>query len=253
MKKSLFHLFSSMMLCITYFQPLHAEDERAPQTKPQTPQEQARVRIERTLSPKEHKEEQQARKKVADANKAVAKKASMNSSSTLLQKSAGLLYNPSYYKRPLYQIKDIGWNGKTLSLHDESIWEISDSSAATARSWAPGTCVIIIPNSAWFSSKTYRLENASNGSSVAANLSQGPLVKHAIFISYIDYVTHTIALTDNSTWFVSPDYLSLQIFNTWKIGQAILIGERRGWFGWMNGHILINVNENSYVPVNSYK
>lgn len=207
-----------------------------------------RVSIEKKISKEESRKVQQERKKIAESHQSLAKRLTKEESSSPTPKSPDCLYAPAYSK-PLYIVKGIGASGKTLTFENETIWELSNSSAATARTWNPGAYVIIIPNTSWFSSYTYRLENVLDGSSVSANLSEGPFVKYATFISFVDPMTHSVALTDNTVWTISNDSRSSRILRSWQQGQAVLIGESRGWFGWPNGNILININENDYIAV----
>lgn len=256
MKKSYtaFLLLSSLSLMC--FQPLQGALTETQEEKPRQEEQtvkshataQERIVIEKRLSKKEIREEQAARKKAAEETKAQAKRLMKKASSKMKTKAPCGFYN-SYNGKPLYRIKSIGANGRTLTFDDETIWEISSSSTSVARSWAPGTYVVIIPNTRWFHTHTYRLENVVDHSAISADLSEGPFMKYAIFISFIDRMTNTIGLTDNSIWNTATDAHTLRLFSSWINGQAVLIGENRGWFGWPNGNILININENAYIPV----
>lgn len=260
MKKSSAALLILSSFSLICFQPLQGVPTGAEEARPikkeqaATPEKQAqeRIAIEKKLSKKEIQEEQAARKKIADDTKAQAKHIARKASSKMKAK-APCGFCTSYNTKPLYCVKSIGANGRTLTFDDETIWEISSSSTSTARSWAPGTYVVIIPNTRWFHSHTYRLENVADHSSVSADLSEGPFMKYAIFISFIDRMTNTIGLTDNSMWNAATDSHTLQLLRSWTNGQAVLMGENRGWFGWPNGNILININENTYIPVHSMR
>ena len=241
MKKTCSAIFFLSALSLFAFHPLQGT---TPQTTTKN-EPKERVVIEKKLTKKEIKSQQQERKKTAEKNKAFATKMSKGGSSNLLQKSWGA--QQTYNTRPLYRVKSIGATGKTLTFDNETIWEVSNSSYNTIRSWTPGAYVVIIPNTSWFSSHTYRIENTYDHSSITANLSEGPFMKYAIFISFIDRMTNTVGLTDNSIWAISSNSRDSKLFNSWQNGQAILIGENRGWFGWPNGNILININENEYI------
>jgi len=155
--------------------------------------------------------------------------------------------SPEYYHsreehyRPVYYISSIGSGGNTLSTHDETVWLISPKTARRASRWVQETPIVITPNHSWFSSYDYCLINQINGQSVEADLSQSPLVKYSLFTTYIDPYHGYIQLEDNSQWQVD---VSSKLY-TWKVGQAILIGENSSWFG--RESILINVNENNYM------
>jgi len=248
MKKTCQTLLILSALSLLCFQPIQGTEPLEKQSSTTELVSKDRIIIEKKLSKKEMLSEQKERRKIAEDNKAKAKKICRKASPQLASKSPCGMYS-SYNINPLYIIKSIGATGRTLTFDNETIWEISDSSSYTARNWAPGSYVVIIPNTSWFSSYTYRLENVLDHSSVSANLSEGPFMKYAIFIAFIDRMTNTVGLSDNSIWTVATDSQTLRLFHSWQNGQAILVGENRGWFGWPNGNILVNINENAYIPV----
>ena len=151
-----------------------------------------------------------------------------------LQGSSGQEY------RPVYFITSVGSGGNTLYTHDETVWLISSRDARKASRWSAQSPITITPNYSYFSSYDYRLINQTTRESVKANLSQGPLMKYALFIRRIDSYGY-IELEDNSQWKVNRS----SRFYTWKIGQAVLLGENSSWFG--REHILVNINENNYM------
>lgn len=110
----------------------------------------------------------------------------------------------------VYLIKNIGAKGKTLTTTDETIWEISGSDASKLANWTPNSPIVITPNYSWFSSYDYILQNKWSNESVRANLSQGPFVKHAVFIQQIDTQFGAIRLSNGTTWkaSVSKDFRS---------------------------------------------
>lgn len=209
-----------------------------------------RIPLGKAPSGKQLKNIQKARKALAKQHKHQAHR--LHLSSKAYEKCCGLFNSSSI--QPIYRIKGIGATGRTLTFDNETIWEISDSNSKTAKNWAIGSYVVIVPNKSWFSSYTYSLENLSDGrSSVTANLSEGPFKKYATFITGIDRLSNMISLTDGSLWTINSDSSSLTSFRDWKIGQAVLLGESRGWFGWPNGNIVININENNYIPARTYR
>lgn len=240
----------SLLLSLTsiLFFPLSAEAQPAESTH-STTEEIGRIPLGKAPSKKEAHKIAKSRKKIAHSHK----KEKKHSSSSKKEKTKGCgLWNSSYIQ-PVYRIKGIGASGRTLTFDNETIWEISDSSSSTVRTWSIGSYVVITPNSSWFSSYTYRLENLSdNRSTATANLSEGPFKKYATFINAIDRINNIVSLTDGSLWSIATDSSSLSLFRTWRVGQAVLLGEGRGWFGWPNGNIILNINENQYVPAQSY-
>ena len=246
---------TSALLCFLFcFHLLNGEEKKEEQqTAPLPPKkeeiQQERVCIEKKLTKKEIRAEKLARKKQADSDKALAKK-NQKSSHNFIAKYP--TYASSIYS-PIYRVKGIGASGRTLSFDDETIWEIASSSASTLQYWGPGSGVIIIPNTHWFTSYAYELENVSDHSTVSANLSEGPFMKYAIFITSIDRMNNTILLSDNTAWYCTPSWETNQRLSNWQPGQAVLIGENRGWFGITSGNILININENAYISASSFR
>jgi hypothetical protein len=147
-------------------------------------------------------------------------------------------YRPVY--QPTYYIKSIGADGGTVSMSDETVWAIADSSAYTASRWIENSPIIITP-SKWYSKYDYYITNKLTNESVTAKLSQGPFVKYSIFIQQIDWCNGYVYLTNGTRWNATPDHN----FQYWQVGQAILIGENNKWFD--KDYILININENNYV------
>jgi len=158
---------------------------------------------------------------------------------------------PSYNQRPsqsfAYLIKEIGVNGKTITLHDESIWEVSHNSAYTSKYWMPNSHVVIKPNKSWFSSYDYILYNIDHQDSITVNLSQGPFQKHGVFIQYIEPCSRYIHLSNGTGWNVS----NYKEFRDWREGQFVFIGENDSWWG--PKYILLNINENTYLPASKQR
>lgn len=153
--------------------------------------------------------------------------------------------------RPVYYLKDVGAKGKTLTTADETIWEISSRTAATAGRWQPNSPLIIQPNRNWFSTAEYYLYNVSTNEYVEADLSQGPFLKYSLLIQQINYYTGYVQLSNGTEWFVGRSQLAGIRFPSWQLNQAVLIGENTSWFG--PKYILVNINENNYVPASQLR
>ena len=153
----------------------------------------------------------------------------------------GGCYLPKY--QPTYYIKSIGADGETVTMTDETVWKIADSSAYIAARWIENSPIVITP-SQWYSKYDYYITNKLTDESITAKLSQGPFVKYAVFIQQIDWYNGFVYLTNGTRWNAFAD----DNFRSWQVGQAILIGENNGWFA--DNYILINVNENNYVTAN---
>ena len=209
-----------------------------------------RIPLGKKPSKHERKAIQKERRFLAKKQKKQAKRLGIQSPKSV-EKCFGLFDSP--YVQPLYRIKGIGATGRTLTFDNETIWELSSSFTDRAKSWTPGSYVVIVPNTRWFSSYTYQLENVSDKSSIPADLSEGPFKKYALYIEAIDRLSNKVSLTDGSFWQIASDSSSSSLFSNWKVGQAVLLGENRGWFGWTNGAIMININENNYIPSKRYR
>jgi hypothetical protein len=185
------------------------------------------------------------RVEVAKRQKKSKKQAKLATKSN--DESYSISKSPSYSYHPLYYIKDIGAQGKTLTTYDETVWLVSDSDSYIARTWYADAPVVITPNYSWFSSYDFRLKNMTFNESVAVNLSQGPFVENAIFITDIDTYYGIITLSNGSAWSTGYLYSNNTQLRQWKVGQAVLIGESDNWFS--PSFILVNINENNYVAV----
>ncbi len=146
-------------------------------------------------------------------------------------------------------VRGVGARGTTLTMDDQTIWEIASSSASTAKKWGAGTTFTIYPNnwsiSSWLSSYEYALYNEATGDWVESTLSEGPFVKYAVLISDIDYYQGYVRLSDGSMWKMGNSYFELQKLATWGTRQAVLVGKNTGWF--TPSFILININQNEYI------
>lgn len=145
---------------------------------------------------------------------------------------------------PLYYVKDIGAKGKSITTYDETVWEISNRGSKITSKWVQDLPIIITLNHSWFSSYEYCLKNPATQELAPANLSLGPFLENAIFISSINH--KTISLTNGSKWTTSF-WTTLGSLKNWDEGHAVLIGETGN--NCPPYYILINVNENNYITV----
>ena len=146
-----------------------------------------------------------------------------------------LLYR-SY--RPTYYVKGVGVDGETLTMNDETVFVIANNSMATVASWTQNSPIVISP-SRWYSQYSYYITNTLTHETATAKLSQGPLVKYAIFIQQIDWNSGYVYLSNGTQWTIR----SSNNMRPWQAGQAVLIGQN----AWLTGYILVNVNEDNYL------
>lgn len=141
---------------------------------------------------------------------------------------------------PTYSVKSVGADGETLVTTDETVWQIAPSSTSITSSWSQNAPIVISP-SKWYSKYDYYLTNTITQETVNAKLSQGPFLRYALYITRIIPQNNMVTLSDGSTWQV----YSSGPLASWLIGEAVLLGVNSGWFG--SSHIIININENSYL------
>jgi hypothetical protein len=146
--------------------------------------------------------------------------------------------------RPIYYLKDVGAQGRTVSTADETVWAISYGSTYITQFWQPGSPLIIQPNTSLFATSDYYLYNTLTNEHAEADLSQGPFLKYSVLITQINYYNGYVQLSNGTEWLVSQSQLST-INSLWQLNQAVLIGENTSWFG--PKYILVNINENNYA------
>jgi hypothetical protein len=152
------------------------------------------------------------------------------------------LGNWSRAYNPIYYVKSIGADGETVITTDETVWQISHSSAKIARNWPENAIVTITPCKNWFAKYDYYLTNNTTNECVNAKLSQGPFLQYAIFITQLNHYNNSVTLSNGMCFHVT----SGRNFATWKVGQAVLLGVNNSWFGAAN--MIININENNFAP-----
>ena len=149
---------------------------------------------------------------------------------------------------PYYYIKSIGFEGKTICTYDETIWTVSSRDAYIVRNWTKDMPVIIMPNHRWFSKHNYCLKNAVTNEIVPVTISQGPLIRHAIFIKEMSRYGN-VTLTNGSKWSVGFFDSRNSTYNSWCAGHAVFIGESGNW---LSPYILLNINKNNYLTAKMY-
>jgi hypothetical protein len=146
----------------------------------------------------------------------------------------------STYNNPFYYVKCVGADGETLITTDETVWQIAPSSTNIILGWPENSTITISP-SKWYSKYDYYLTNSATQECACAKLSQGPFLQYAIFVSQIYHYTHSLTLSNGTVWLIAGD----PNFDSWQVGQAVLLGVNDTWFGRPN--MIININENNYV------
>lgn len=139
----------------------------------------------------------------------------------------------------------ISFLGDAIELEDGSIWDVYSGDRYKTLNWMTGDTIIIVPNSEWLSSYSYKLVNINTGAQIKVNLSLGPIYNgiYTHWIVAIDYFHNEIVLEDGTFWKMSS--LDSSVYENWLPNDTIIIGVNDGWFSGSNPNIMINVNTNT--------
>lgn len=159
--------------------------------------------------------------------------------------------NLSYGPQPSHWVCSFCNYGDALDLEDGSIWVFNPFEAYHTRYWLPNDPVILTQNREWFSSYQFRIRNLNDGTSVAVNLSAGPIIggEYTRQITNVDHYHGLVVLSDGSHWTVS--WRDRSAFAEWILGDYIMIGVNSGWDS-SCPIILINSNMNDFIRVRPY-
>ncbi|HSX10374.1 MAG TPA: hypothetical protein VLF94_01470 [Chlamydiales bacterium] len=163
-------------------------------------------------------------------------------------------YPPVYFSNShhwLVAIQVLDQDKYALELEDGARWKINAYDGSKALNWRANDPLTITQNTRWFSNYSYRIINKSTGSSVEANLHEGPIENgsYTRYIMAIDYDRREMTLTDNTHWEVS--ILDALVFKNWPLSHAIIIGTNSGWDSSYEA-LLINVNKNNCVRAKQF-
>ncbi len=158
---------------------------------------------------------------------------------------------PIYYPKSAHWIVALSAFGDSIGIEDGSVWQVNGYDIDLIHYWFPDDPVTITQNRDWFSSYKYLIVNQNNGSSVAANLSLGPIIdeEHSLQIAYIDHYNDLLEISDHSHWKISSrdHYLFLE----WAPGDYIIVGVNNGCDS-SSPFILINSNMDNCVRAKQY-
>ena len=166
------------------------------------------------------------------------------------EKAGFYLADNVYYPPSCHSIFAMSVLADSLEIEDGSVWQIDYYDGYLVRNWYANDPVTITQNRRWFSSFQFRITNLNTGVSVAANLSQGPLLDGEYSRQIAEFNPGgEIILTDESRWAVSSGDISL--LQEWAHGDYIIIGVNSGWDS-SCPFILINSNMNNFVRVKQF-
>jgi hypothetical protein len=155
-------------------------------------------------------------------------------------------YPMAYFPLGMHCLLSVSAAGYSLDIEDGSRWQISPTDAPKLASWGSQDPLIITQNHNWFSNYNYRIINHATGSTLYANLANGP-IKNGPYTHYIQSVnscTGEIVLNDLTSWQVS--FLDQASIYDWYINDAVIIGYNSGWDTDCQG-LLINVTKKDHV------
>jgi len=156
----------------------------------------------------------------------------------------------TYYPISCHFIYAISAFQDSIVIEDGSIWQIDSYEAFRIRDWLTNDAIVITQNLDWFSSYKYKIVNKNLGSSVAVNLSRGPILAGAVggeytrYIAALDYDAGIVILSDQSRWTISSR--DRFVLNKWAINDYIITGVNTGWDS-KCPHILINSNMDNFI------
>jgi hypothetical protein len=156
-----------------------------------------------------------------------------------------------YYPNYGHQVVALCAFGDSVGIEDGSIWQVKPFDTDLVQTWRPDDVVTITQNHSWFTSYQYRIDNKNNGTSIASNLSQGPMIfgEHSLQITNIDHYNGVVVLSDHSQWFISS--LDRFLFMEWFLGDYIILGVNSGWDS-SCPYLLINSNMNNHLRAKQY-
>ncbi len=172
-----------------------------------------------------------------------------------LDNTAGYYWNdsPPFYCPPsCHWMCALSALGNSIMIEDGSIWQLGSYDEYSIRYWLIDDPLVITQNRDWLSSYDFRIINRNTGSSVAVNLSQGPVLNdpHSRLVAAIDMNEGIVILApDDLHWLISPcDRYQL---GNWLPGDYVIVGINTGWDSSF-ANILINVAENSFIRAKQY-
>lgn len=170
------------------------------------------------------------------ADKAFVMKAASKAVAKSAARDVYFTTHPGAYHHP-YSMTPI-----SIELEDGSIWVYHPADAYVTVGWLPTDLIVITPNHTIFSSYDYRLTNQNTGTSVAVNLSMGPIYNGPAthWIQAIDYYSNIVYLEDGTIWKMSS--FDSGIVGQWVINDTVIIGVNDSWLSSSRPNILINVN-----------
>lgn len=153
---------------------------------------------------------------------------------------------------PFYQhyLRAIQTNGELIEIDDGSLWKINRYQARNVLYWHSNDVIEISPSNSYRSERFY-ITNKTKGTSVLAELSNGPLYEspYTNKVSCVDrgdvYLRSVSGI--DSRWIV--DSKDTHKLIDWRADQAVIIGKDHTWFNWFGSSevILINVENNDYI------
>lgn len=150
-------------------------------------------------------------------------------------------FSPNDYSK--FQVKEIGINGYTITLSNDSVWILKPSDAAKITKWSDNyssqttgyapSDVYITTNNNWFFDRSYdfRIFNMDTQESVYCNLSTSPGKHCRNWILNIDAQGGTVEITnmygDYQIMYLNPS--DIGVYSDWQKNDLVIFGRNSKW------------------------
>ncbi len=179
---------------------------------------------------------------------------------TLSSGAEGATRIPPYTSYSSFSYHTLKTKGASTSieLEDGSWWKISSSDSWILSGWQVGDFVTITPNTGWFSSARFLIQNKSRGTHVKAEIEVGPETygPYSWLVQSLDVFSGIVCLAQQSINGVTQTYWKVDfsdnyLLREWAVNDTVIVGVNDNWFSSYD-NILINVNMNHFLRAKFY-
>ncbi len=170
-----------------------------------------------------------------------------------------------YLPESAHIVSQISVTGDEVRFEDGSTWKVNPYDATQAIHWLQnGTPVSVMQNTSWFSTYPFRIVNKATGTSISANLFQGPWKggEKTQYVTIFEAYSGTMNLqngtgTEITHWKIHPS--DIHRLNEWNFNGdyiPVIVGHNADYDGTWNSEwesLLINVRKTgSFVRAHQY-
>lgn len=150
-----------------------------------------------------------------------------------------LAMHPDSYQYPYSH----SFTGDEVELYNGSVWFVHPWDRYKVMNWLSTDLIYIRPNTAWFSSYKYVLENQVTGDIADVNLIAPPYLE-TLWVLNVDINKGVAVLNDGTIWPLNSwDY---SVYKKWLVGDRVVVGVNSPGRIGVYPYILINVEINNY-------